>query len=138
MFIGIFIKNKNFIPFMEEYISKKKDLLEEIFQLDENAFKEIINLHREILNKKESILKISEFNEYISKFEKLEENFDNELEFKSIKSSIRCPFTQKIVKNPFKNQCGHVYEKSILHKYVTNSEIVCPYVGCQSKVIFKK
>lgn len=123
---------------MDEYISKKKDLLDEILKINENEFKEIVNIHKEILNKKELILKNSIFDEFVSKLENIEENFENEMEFKSIKSSIRCPFTQKIIKTPYKNKCGHVYEKSILHKYVTNSEVICPYVGCQSKVYYKR
>ncbi|WUR04431.1 putative DNA repair protein Mms21 [Vairimorpha necatrix] len=123
---------------MDEYISRKKDLLEDLKKLfyKNNGVKEMISLHKEILNNKESILKVSNLKRYQEKLEELA-NCADECEVKLVEREQICPFQQKKVVNAFTNHCGHTYERKGLENFLKNNNYKCPAVGCNSTVKLK-
>ncbi|KAK6090093.1 hypothetical protein P3W45_000981 [Vairimorpha bombi] len=124
---------------MDEYISKKKDLLDEIENstVKKGTLKELISTHKEILSRKESILCAKTFRSYINKLKNVEESVD-ECEVKKIVSDTICPFSLKKIVNPFRNTCGHIYEKvgleGFLKKDYKGQQVRCPVVGCNTIV----
>ncbi|KAF5141823.1 hypothetical protein AAJ76_4000037141 [Vairimorpha ceranae] len=123
---------------MEEYLERKKDLLDEIkkIAIPNSTINELISIHKEILTKKESVLNVKTYKNYLRLIENSESTTDD-CEVKHIESELICPFQQIKIATPFRNHCNHVYEREGLEKYVNGRNIKCPVLGCHAIVKLK-
>ncbi|KAF9762500.1 E3 SUMO-protein ligase nse2 [Nosema granulosis] len=124
---------------MEEYSTKKKDLLDEILQATNKdpIISEYISIHKEVLDTKENLVNSAHYTTVVSKINSLSDAVDD-FEIKSCVTERKCPLTQEKIKNPFYSTCGHVFERSAIKNFLKASSNCCPTVGCKKRIEEKK